>query len=104
MSKTSSDPNKYFRTGIAIPLPRKAVLNQRLAELGLKTVGDLVTMFITTPNVVEALKPIAENFLDSKRVRKNMIPARREVIDHMKNLSSQELEALLQEVRAKALI
>jgi len=102
MSKTSSDPEKYYRTGIAIPVARKAIFDARLAELGLKTVGDLTTLFITMPGVIEALGPIAEKFHEHRKLQKDASPAQREVMEHMKKLSPQEINALLHEVRAKA--
>ena len=60
MSKTSSDPTKYYRAGIAINLAKKAVFDERLAALGLRTIGDLTNLFVNADGIVEALLPIAK--------------------------------------------
>ncbi len=97
MSKTSQDPTKYHRAGIAIPLARKAELDSRLAALGLKTVGELATLFILAPGVVEALKPIAQAFqAEQGRVENKTTIARREkLLGSLKGLPPKEMAAIL---------
>jgi hypothetical protein len=85
MSKTSSDPAKYYRTGIAISLEKKAVMDERLAALGMRTIGDLTTLFVTADGIVEALLPIAQNAGMNKSVQKSAILAK------MKAMSPAEL-------------
>lgn len=89
---TSQDPEKYYRTGIAIPIHRKVIFEERLAALGLKTVGDLTTMFIVANGVVEALLPIAQEHV--KNLKREFSKAG--AINELKKMSPKELERLLE--------
>ena len=97
MSKTSSDPTKYHRAGIAIPLARKPELDSRLEQLGLKTLGELTTLFILAPGIVEALKPIADAFQEeqSRVETKANIAKRDKLLESLKDLLPKEMAAIL---------
>lgn len=97
MSKTSQDPTKYHRAGIAIPLARKPELDARLAALGLKTVGELATLFIIAPGVIEALKPVADAFqAEQSLVQTRAAVVRRDkLIASLKDLPPKEMALIL---------
>jgi hypothetical protein len=95
MSKTTEDPTKYYRTGIAITLERKAIFEQRLKELGMKTVGDLVTMFILSECIVETLKPLMERYREDIANKKAVRKTKNGMLDALKRMSPEELTALL---------
>jgi hypothetical protein len=95
MSKTSEDPTRYYRTGIAIPIERKEILVDRLEQMGLKTIGDLATLFTTCDGVVEALKPIADKFLEERAARKAQAPQSRAMINKLKGMTQEQLMAAL---------
>jgi len=106
MSKTTQDPTKYYRTGVAIPLARKEVLDERLVALGLKTLGDLTTMFILAPGVVEALLPVARAFKEEQgRIEtKAEITRREKLLGQLKGLSPKEMAAILKAVGVSAAV
>lgn len=97
MSKTSSDSTKYHRAGIAIPLTRKPALDSRLEQLGLKTIGELATLFIMAPGVVEALLPIAQAFQaeQDRAETKASIAKREKLLASLKGLTPKEMAAIL---------
>jgi hypothetical protein len=95
MSITSSDPNRYYRTGIAMPLPRKPAFDERLHALGFRTLGDLVTMFALTDGVVEALAPIAARFRQDQMATKSLTGRRQDLLKQLKLLPARELQHLM---------
>ena len=95
MSKTTEDPTKYYRTGIAIKVDRRPILDQRLAALGLGTVGDLVTFFIGADGVVEALSPLLEKYNSENLARKNGRVTKKVSLDALSRMSPEELANLL---------
>lgn len=95
MTITSNDPGKYYRASIAMALERKSSFDGRLRTLGLRTLGDLVTMFTLTNGVVEALEPIAEQFhLDQVKL-KAQTGRRQGLLKQLKSLSADELQNLM---------
>lgn len=93
MSRASQDPNRYYRTGIAMTLPRKAIFDQRLAALGMKTVGDLMTLFTNAEGVVEALLPVVEQF----KIQQPKISAakREKLLEQLKLMSPDDVASLM---------
>lgn len=91
MSASSNDPSKYWRGGIAISIARKKIMDERLAELGMKTIGDLATFFIAAEGVIEALKPVVEKH------RAATTPEERQkaALKTLKTLPPEELERLM---------
>ena len=97
MSKTSEDPTKYYRTGIAMTLPRKAIYDERLAALGMKTVGDLMTLFTNADGVVEALLPVVQRF---KTQQPKISDAKRQkLLDQLKLLSPDDVATLMAQAK-----
>lgn len=95
---TTQDPAKYWRTGVAITLANKAVLEERLAAVGLKSVGDLVTVFVMADGIVDALKPIIVNFQQSggKRAARETAKAKvKEVVGQLQGMSQEQLDKLI---------
>lgn len=94
MSDTSNDPSKYWRGSVAIPTFRKEILDKRMAELGLKTLGELTTFFILGEGVVEALKPVMAKYEESRR---NAVPTAKakELARQLQDFSPEELERLM---------
>ena len=90
MSATTEDPSKYWRAGVAIPVARKAIFDQRMAELDLRTVGDLATLFILGEGIVEVLKPIAQK-LRAEGYKKSRDPVR----EALKSLTTEQLAKLI---------
>jgi hypothetical protein len=95
MSITSNDPGRYYRTSIAMPLPRKPVFDERLHALGFRTLGDLVTMFALTDGVVEALAPIAAKFRKDQMNSKSLTGRRQDLLRQLKSLPADELQHLM---------
>lgn len=96
MSKTSQDPTKYYRAGIAIPLSRKPELQARLKALGLNTLGELASLFILMPGVVEALKPLADKFNTEQGQNSKAAQARKlALVAQLKLLSPEEIQAIV---------
>jgi len=95
MSATSNDPEKYFRTGIAMPLDRKPVFYERLNALGLKTIGDLITMFTLTDGIVEALGPVAVQFRQDLATAKADTGRRQDLLKKLKSMPVSELQNLM---------
>jgi len=100
---TTQDPDKYFRSGIAIPVERKAIFLARLDALNMRTVGDLVTLFILMPDsALETLKPIAADFQAQQRVNKKpTVRGRMEVAKELKGMTPDELRALIALAKAQ---
>lgn len=96
MSKTTSDKEKYYRAGIAIPIERKAILEERLKTLGMTTIGDLITFFVLAPNLDEVLKPHAIEFKEIMKERKVRINTRGDLINQIKQMTPEELEKLIE--------
>lgn len=94
MSSTTQDPNKYFRAGIAITLDRKEEFDRRLTELGLKGVGELALFFILQDGIVDALKPLAEQY-HAAGGKKGAAGKVKEAAEKLKGLSSEELDRLI---------
>ena len=103
MSKTSQDPTKYYRTGIALALHRKPEFDKRLNELGIKTVGDLVLMFTLGDGVVEALKPVAERYL-AERNSTRPVPGIKvkDVTQKLKGMNPEQLAKVMALVEEQA--
>lgn len=97
MSKASQDPSRYYRTSVAMTLPRKAIFDTRLAALGLDTVGDLMTVFTNADGVVEALLPVVKRL---KAQQPKISEAKRQKLaEQLKLLSAEELAALMQQAK-----
>ena len=97
MSAASMDPARYYRASIAIPLARKAVFDERMAQIGIKTVGDLVNMVSIGEGVVEALKPVAADYLKTAQIKKLSTPSRKKLMDQIKMLPVEVLERIYRE-------
>ena len=97
MSKTSDNPDLYYRASIAIKMERKLILIERMGSLGLKTVGDLVNMFcLADESVVDALAPHAKKFTDARITRESMaMPNKGTLIKELKKMTPGELQALI---------
>lgn len=80
--------------GVAIPLARKSVLENNLAQLGMKTLGDLTTFFITCEGAVDALAPLAAAYNEKKNSRAP-VGELRIASNALKGLSSEELAAIV---------
>lgn len=93
---TIADSEKYFRTGIAMSKARKADFDKRIALLGMKTVGDLAIFFTEADGAVEALKPIAEQYLLLRSKTKTVVARRKSVAERLKNLHPDELARLIE--------
>lgn len=98
MSDTTNDPTKYWRTGVAISVANKKTFDERISQLGLRTVGDLVSLFILADDAVEALAPVAQKF--AERGGKSQAKAEnrtkiKEVASQLQTLSPQEIAKLL---------
>lgn len=102
MGKQSNLPGRYFRAGIAILNDRKPIYDARLKELGLKTTGDLVNMLITEDGIVEALMPFAKHYLALRSQVKSKSVNKKELVDQLKTLTFDELQALLAQATQKA--
>lgn len=101
MGKESNNPEKYYRTGIALPMAQKPTLDARLGELGLKTTGELASMFVNADGIVEALKPIVEAWKASKSLTgKGLAAERRRAIDQIKAMSPEQIAAVLRAAQA----
>ena len=96
MGKNSNSNDKYWRAGIALPIERKELFDARLAELGMKTLGDLTTFFCTAPGVVEALLPIYQKFSEARECAKGRTELRKELNDKIKGMTPEQLSMLLQ--------
>ncbi len=95
MSVTSNDPSRYYRAGIAMPLARKRIFDERLQALGFRTLGDLVSMFALTDGVVEALAPIAAKFRYDQVNAKSQTGRRQDLLRQLKSLPADELQHLM---------
>lgn len=95
---TTQDPAKYWRTGVAITLANKAILEERLAALELKSVGDLITAFILADGIVDAVKPAIANFQQNggKRAARETAKAKvKEVVGQLQGMSQEQLDKLI---------
>jgi hypothetical protein len=96
VGKLSNNPDAYFRAGVAIQKDRKPVFDERLAKLGLRTIGDLATFFITADGVVEALLPLLPAYREKqKHTGKSLASTRKQAIDAVKNMTPEQLEKIL---------
>lgn len=102
MSQTTQDSKKYFRAGFALPIARKAIFEERLDALGLKTAGELISMFTSVPDIVEVLKPTAEKYLAMQESKRTSSPRRLAMLDELRSMTAEELEALLDARKAGA--
>lgn len=96
MSSTTQDPTKYYRTGVAIPLHRKQIFDERLQKLGLRTIGDLATAFILAEGVVEALVPVFEKYRQTETYLQNVRGSKTDTLNELRKLSGTELARLLE--------
>lgn len=94
MTKSPARYTEYHRIGIAIPMARKPTLEERLAHLGMKTVGDLATFFITADGVVEVLLPLMPAYREMKKSRATLVE-RRSAVNALKGLSTEELQKMV---------
>lgn len=94
---TTQDPDRYFRTGIAIPVERNVIFMRRLEALNMKTVGELVTMFTLMPeSALQVLKPIAAEFQAQLAANKKpTVRGRLELAKELKGLSTEEIQAII---------
>ena len=90
------NPERYYRAAIAIPIERKAMLMERLAALNMETIGDLVTTFIMTPGIVEAMQPLATKFMTGRREKKTAASERQKMIKLMKGMDSAGVQRLVE--------
>lgn len=103
MGKLSNSPAHYFRSGIAIKMDEKPKLDERLAALNLKTVGELVNLFLRAEGVVEALAPVAATFAQVKKARRAKVPTlRQEVVSQLMALSPETLTRLIESAKKEA--
>lgn len=102
MSKTTQDPSKYYRTGIALAVHRKPEFDKRLAELGMKTVGDLVLLFTLADGVVDALKPVAERYNAERNATRPASGIKvKDVTQKLKGMSPEQLAKVMALVEAE---
>lgn len=94
MTKQLGNTKAYHRIGLAIPAERKAVMQERLALLGMKTMGDLTTFFITGDGVIQALQPLMPAYREKSKPAATMAE-RRAVKDAIRGLSSEEVAQIL---------
>ena len=94
LNKQLGNTKAYHRMGLAIPAERKATMDERLALLGMKTMGDLTTFFITGDGVVQALQPLVPAYREKNKPGATMAE-RRAVKDAIKGLSSEEVAQIL---------
>lgn len=98
MSNTTSDPTKYWRTGVAISVANKKTFDERIGRLGMRTVGDLVSLFTLADDAVEALAPVAQKFAQkggrasAKAENRTRV---KEVAGQLQGLSPSELDKLI---------
>ena len=78
-----------------MPIERKPEFDRRLQALGLKTIGDLTTLFTLGNGVVEALKPVADQFLASKLKANEKAGLRKKFERHLKTMTEEELQRLM---------
>lgn len=91
---TTAPKSPYHSIGVAIPHARRPILAERLEKLGMKTLGDLTTFFITGDGVVEALLPLLENY---RKVNVKVTLAQRQAaVDSMRDLSPEKLQRLME--------
>ena len=94
MSKISDNPNQYYRAGVAIPITRKVILMERLRELNMHTIGDLVTTFAMAPGIVEAMKPIAVEYMTARQTKRALGSKRQELLKRLANMDPVETKRL----------
>ena len=102
MSKTTSDPTKYYRAGFVIRLDKKPVYEQRIEALGFKTAGELIAFFVSAPGVVEALKPLAEAYEKTESQKRARNPKKTELLNTLKSMTAAELQALMESIKSSA--
>jgi hypothetical protein len=95
MGKNSNDSEKYWRSSIAIPTANKEAFLAKLAELGLKTTGDLASLVLHGEGVIEALKPAAQKFMAARETPGQKTELRKEVSQRLKHMTPEQIELLL---------
>lgn len=100
MSKTTSDPTKYYRAGFVIRLDKKQIYDKRMETLGLKTAGELITFFVETPGIVEALMPLAEVHKKALNEKKESNPRKTDLLKALKSMPASQLQALLESIKS----
>jgi hypothetical protein len=97
MGKNSNDPDRYYRTGVAIQMEQKPEYLARMEKLGLKTAGELVNFFVNAEGMVEALLPMIAPWRKARKLAGPSVAAvrRKEAMSAIKNLSPDELAELI---------
>ena len=96
MGKLSNSADAYFRASVAIRIDRKAVFEERLAKLGMSTLGDLATFFILADGIVEALEPIMAAYQEKQRhTGKALASTRKQAAEALKSMTPEQLEKIL---------
>lgn len=91
MSKTTDDTSKYWRGGVAIPLARKAIFDERINELGFKTLGELIVFFCTGEGVVKALAPEAKAFHEESSESRKGKMNKSDIMSEVRKMSVDDL-------------
>lgn len=94
MGTKSNDSETYWRTGVAMPVAERPKFEERIAALGLKTLGDLVRLFTHGDGVVEALKAPALEFAHRPENKPNK-PSVRELNRLVKGMAPEQLAELM---------
>jgi hypothetical protein len=90
---------EYYRTAVALRMERKPLLDERLAALGLNTIGDLTSMLISSDeSIIAVLKPYAETHMASKG-KTNTGVSKKKLLDELKELSPAELAEIVAKYR-----
>lgn len=92
--RTTQDPTKYWRPGVALTLANKVIFEQRLEQLGLQSAGDLLTAFVLADGIVEAMKPVIDRYQENggKRAHRTKV---KDVAGQLQGLSQEQLDKLL---------
>lgn len=93
--------DKYRNFGIALPHERVPVFEERLAQLGLKTLGDLATMFCLSDTIMEALTPVVAAYREQMSQQKTTAQRRNEVVARLKELDDTALDELLAKLKSE---
>lgn len=101
MSASSNDRDKYYRAGVAIPMARKAVFDERMAQIGIKTVGELVSIVSSAEGVVDALRPVADAYFKSIEANRMIAPKRKELLGQIKLMPTDVLDRMYAEFLAQ---
>lgn len=93
MGTKSNDSTTYWRTGIALAVADRPKFEERLKQLNLSTLGELVRLFTHGDGVIEALKAPAEAF--AKATSEEPKASVRELNRMVKGMSKAELAELV---------